>query len=118
MLGPIDLNWVDFMRDCPLDCENGSIDPSTGAFECRQCEDTGKTEELGIDWVIAGGESGPHARVADPAWFRSLRDQCAAAGVPFLFKQWGNWDENMQHVRNKKDAGRALDGVFHEGFPS
>jgi protein gp37 len=70
-----------------------------------------------IDWVIAGGESGPHARVADPAWFLSLRNQCAAAGVPFLFKQWGNWDENMQHVRNKKDAGRALDGVFHDGYP-
>lgn len=70
-----------------------------------------------IDWVIAGGESGPHARVADPAWFRQLRDQCAEAGVPFLFKQWGNWDENMQHVANKKDAGRHLDGVTHDGYP-
>lgn len=70
-----------------------------------------------VEWVIAGGESGPHARVADPAWFRQLRDQCAEAGVPFLFKQWGNWDENMQHVRNKKDAGRALDGVTHDGYP-
>ncbi len=44
-----------------------------------------------IDWVIAGGESGPHARPSHPDWFRSLRDQCAAAGVPFLFKQWGEW---------------------------
>lgn len=70
-----------------------------------------------INWVIAGGESGPHARVADPAWFRQLRDQCAEAGVPFLFKQWGNWDENMQHVRDKKDAGRVLDGVTHDGYP-
>lgn len=72
---------------------------------------------LGIDWVIAGGESGPHARVADPAWFRALRDQCAEAGVPFLFKQWGNWDENMRHVRDKKLAGRLLDGVTHDGYP-
>lgn len=44
-----------------------------------------------IDWVIAGGESGPHARPSHPDWFRSLRDQCAAAGVPFFFKQWGEW---------------------------
>jgi protein gp37 len=70
-----------------------------------------------INWVIAGGESGPQARVANPVWFRQLRDQCAAAGVPFLFKQWGNWDEDMQHVRNKKDAGRSLDGTTHDGYP-
>lgn len=44
-----------------------------------------------IDWIIAGGESGPQARPSHPDWFRSLRDQCAAAGVPFLFKQWGEW---------------------------
>lgn len=45
----------------------------------------------GVDWVICGGESGPKARPSHPDWFRSLRDQCAAAGVPFLFKQWGEW---------------------------
>lgn len=44
-----------------------------------------------IDWVICGGESGPHARPMHPDWARSLRDQCAAASVPFLFKQWGEW---------------------------
>lgn len=44
-----------------------------------------------IDWVIAGGESGPGARPMHPDWARSLRDQCAAASVPFLFKQWGEW---------------------------
>jgi len=44
-----------------------------------------------LDWVVAGGESGPGARPMHPDWARSLRDQCAAAGVPFLFKQWGNW---------------------------
>lgn len=43
----------------------------------------------GIHWVIAGGESGPGARPAHPDWFRSLRDQCAAAGVPFFMKQMG-----------------------------
>lgn len=45
----------------------------------------------GIDWVICGGESGANARPMHPDWARSLRDQCAAAGVPFLFKQWGEW---------------------------
>nr|WP_239148867.1 phage Gp37/Gp68 family protein [Burkholderia pseudomallei] len=45
----------------------------------------------GVDWVIAGGESGPGARPMHPDWARSLRDQCAAASVPFLFKQWGEW---------------------------
>ena len=44
-----------------------------------------------IDWVIGGGESGPEARPTHPDWLRSLRDQCTAAGVPFFFKQWGEW---------------------------
>lgn len=46
---------------------------------------------LALDWVIAGGESGPNARPMHPDWARSLRDQCQAAGVPFFFKQWGEW---------------------------
>lgn len=44
-----------------------------------------------IDWVIVGGESGPNARPMHPDWARDLRDQCTAAGVPFFFKQWGEW---------------------------
>ncbi|QOV95238.1 phage Gp37/Gp68 family protein [Novosphingobium sp. ES2-1] len=82
----------------------------------------------GIDWVIAGGESGPGARPMHPDWARSLRDQCAAAGVPFHFKQWGEWAPRdifddvagltTQIVRvGKKRAGRLLDGVEHNGFP-
>ncbi|OXI67439.1 hypothetical protein CFB81_22540 [Burkholderia sp. AU28863] len=47
--------------------------------------------ELMPDWVICGGESGANARPMHPDWARNLRDQCAAAGVPFLFKQWGEW---------------------------
>lgn len=45
----------------------------------------------GINWVIAGGESGPGARPTHPDWVRGLRDQCRAAGVPFFFKSWGSW---------------------------
>ena len=44
-----------------------------------------------IDWIIAGGESGPGARPMHPAWVRSIRDQCQSARVPFFFKQWGDW---------------------------
>jgi len=44
-----------------------------------------------IDWVICGGESGPGARPMHPEWARSLLDQCVTAGVPFFFKQWGEW---------------------------
>jgi protein gp37 len=44
-----------------------------------------------IDWVIAGGESGKGARPMDPAWARSLRNQCAASNTAYFFKQWGVW---------------------------
>ena len=89
-----------------------------------------------IDWVVAGGESGPGARPMHPDWARSLRDQCAAAGVPFLFKQWGEWaaaDDYPSEIQEqydvqgltdgqsirvgKKAAGRLLDGVIHDAYP-
>ncbi len=60
-----------------------------------------------LDWVICGGESGPHARPVDPAWVKSLRDQCQLASIPFFFKQWGP---------NKK-AGCLLDGVEYKELP-
>lgn len=55
----------------------------------------------GIDWVIVGGESGPHVRPIQPEWVRDIRDQCVQANVPFFFKQWGG--------TNKKKTGRLLD---------
>jgi protein gp37 len=55
------------------------------------------TGDAGIDWVIAGGESGPGARPMHPQCARDLRDQCAGAGVPFLFKQWGEWLPGEEH---------------------
>jgi protein gp37 len=62
-----------------------------------------------IDWVIVGGESGPHARPMDPAWVTDLRDQCRWGGVPFFFKQWGG--------KNKKQAGRVLEGRTWDQMP-
>lgn len=54
-------------------------------------EAAGSLNDYWIHWVIAGGESGGQARPSHPDWFRSLRDQCDAAEVPFFFKQWGEW---------------------------
>jgi protein gp37 len=63
----------------------------------------------GIHWVIVGGESGPGARPMHPDWARSVRDQCAAAGVAFFFKQWGG--------RTPKAGGRELDGRLWDEMP-
>lgn len=62
-----------------------------GQCYCPDCKAPADTEVPGLDWIICGGESGPHARPMHPYWAGALRDQCAAAGVPFLFKQWGCW---------------------------
>ncbi len=63
----------------------------------------------GLHWIICGGESGPHARPMHPDWARSVRDQAAAAGVPFLFKQVGG--------RGPDKGGDLLDGVRHQAWP-
>lgn len=66
----------------------------------------------GISWVICGGESGHHARPMHPDWARSLRDQCAAAGVPFFFKQWGEWEPwegAGAPIRGDKESRRIND---------
>ena len=63
----------------------------------------------GIDWVIAGGESGPGCRPIDLAWARSIRDQCATQSVAFFFKQWGG--------RTPKAGGSILDGEIHDEMP-
>lgn len=63
----------------------------------------------GLDWVVAGGESGRAARPVHPDWARSLRDQCAAAGVAFHFKQWGEWSPH------DLQAGGDLGGQLRDG---
>lgn len=73
-------------------------------------EDLGRVKLSGISWAIVGGESGAKARPIRAEWVRSLRDQCKDAGVPFFFKQWGG--------RQKKRAGRVLDGRTYDEFPN
>jgi len=63
----------------------------------------------GLDWLIAGGESGPHARPVQAEWLRDLRDACRNAGVAFFFKQWGG--------RTPKTGGRTLDGRTWDQMP-
>jgi protein gp37 len=103
LLGPIILH--------PLACGMNALTSSTGP---------------NLDWVIAGGESGPGARPIHPDWLRGLRDQCRAAQVPFFFKQWGehapcyagiNWEFEVMKRVGKACAGRELDGRFWNEFP-
>lgn len=61
-----------------------------------------------LDWVVVGGESGPGARPMHPDWARNLRDQCAASGVAFLFKQWGAWGLGARHPEGEQGPGDAF----------
>ena len=76
-----------------------------------------------LDWIIVGGASGGGARPMQLGWARAVRDQCQAAGVPFFFKQWGEWApvpdapgvdplSDRHHMRRvgRKAAGAQLDG--------
>ena len=110
----------------PLIIENGIIS--------KYFVDRNGKEFRRINWCIAGGESGPHAEPSHPDWFRSLRDQCKAAGVNYFFKQWGEWApgefgrlyrersidymDGIQMVKiGKRSAGRLLDGVEFNEMP-
>ena len=78
-----------------------SCEPLLGPLESLRLE--------GLDWVIAGGESGPQARSVHVDWVRDLRDRCGAAGTPFFFKQWGG--------ATPKAGGRELDGRTWDEIP-
>ncbi|BBK37745.1 hypothetical protein STAQ_28230 [Allostella sp. ATCC 35155] len=85
LLGGLDLGLADD-DECYCDFAGRGF---FGSFDRRHAAPCPKAGQP--DWVIAGGESGPRARPVHPDWARSIRDQCAAAGVPFFFKQWGEW---------------------------
>lgn len=92
---------IDHLRAAPARVRFLSIEPLL--------EDLGKIDLTGIHWVIVGGESGHGARPMQERWVLSLRDQCAMAGVPFFFKQWGG--------RQKSKAGRTLQGRTWDAVP-
>jgi protein gp37 len=152
LLGPLDLELIDLAY-----VESRELEPSgliwlnalAGVHSDKEDVIFGVLDDPDpkIDWVVAGGESGPDARPVHPDWIRSLRDQCTRNEVAFLFKQWGDWfpietpgdvppvlkdkmrlvyrdprlpgmsDQFMSRV-GKRNAGRKLDGVLHDGYPA
>jgi protein gp37 len=86
LLGPVDLSRY-VSGDCP-ECGQDITTEACGTVHADMACDPTAT---GLQWVIAGGESGPGARPMHPGWAQTLRDQCQAAGVPYFFKQWGEW---------------------------
>jgi protein gp37 len=140
LLGPVDLTRIKWEKIGVIkqDYERLGVEAPTemwstnDALESRPADEWNKAK-IGLDWVICGGESGAHARTMHPDWARSLRDQCHAAGVPFFFKQWGEWapttdpeiakargmirlEDCMSYV-GKKAAGALLDGREWKQFP-
>lgn len=131
LLGPIDIFKA-----------VGSLNEYGGVHKLAAIPKDFSWEDEGIQWVIAGGESGHNARPMHPAWMRSLRDQCESAQVPFFFKQWGEWlpmdhlaeDQYWQSKKSmevgtgytsntvfkvgKSKAGNLLDGKQHLEFPA
>lgn len=75
---------VPILLDTPAAIRWLSMEPLLGPVRDRGCL-------AKLDWIVVGGESGPGSRPMHPDWARSIRDECAAAGVPFHFKQWGDW---------------------------
>jgi protein gp37 len=124
LLGPIDFNDIPWPVDRPRFPAVDDI--SDGRSALRLVAGTR------LDWIIVGGESGTDARPMHPDWARSIRNQCAASGVPFFFKQWGAYlpagqlmadgrpwspaSGNSLHA-TKSLSGRFLDGVEHDGMP-
>lgn len=102
---------------------HSEIYPLTGTTGCEDDDGNPLPDLPGLDWVIVGGESDRAARPMHPAWVRSLRDQCAAAGVTFMFKQWGEWacqavaGLNVNDCYDRADLGGwvELDGSYTAG---
>ncbi len=92
---------ADALREVPAAVRFISAEPLLGSLA--------DLDLSGIDWLIAGGESGPGHRPVRPEWVRELRDACREQSVPFFFKQWGG-------IRSKT-GGRRLDGKLHSQLP-
>ena len=96
-LGPVDLSrWLrrwDCACEWSVPASALGANPS-GILVCPGCGASGGLQlsrNPSLGWLVCGGESGKGARPPHPQWFRDVRDQCVAAGVPFHFKQWGEY---------------------------
>jgi protein gp37 len=100
-----------------------SAEPLLGAIELYkdglwfgpQIDDQMESNRVKLDWIIVGGESGRDARPMHPDWARSIRDQCAAAGVPYFFKQWGEWISAAAPGHSDETGVLMPDGEFLRG---
>lgn len=117
---------LDYCRHCGW---RGQADGEIGVARCLECREMvedynacpeceghdgdglsfGPNSRRGPDWVIVGGESGNDARPMHPDWARGIRDQCEAAGVPFFFKQWGEWGP-------PRDSLGRVDWPYHPDY--
>lgn len=95
------LKRIDYLKRTSAKIKFLSLEPLLGPLP--------RLDLVGIDWVIVGGESGPHSRPVKPQWVRQIRAQCVAAEVPFFFKQWGGVF--------KSRTGRTLDGRTWNEMP-
>jgi protein gp37 len=122
---------AEYLRRCPAAVRFLSLEPLLASLN----DYPGIYDDM--DWVIAGGETGPGARPMHPDWVRGVRDQCKAAGVPFFFKAWGAWRQANDALEamefsttkaqpmkgaimyriGKKAAGHLLDGKEHREWP-
>jgi protein gp37 len=131
LLGPIDFKWRTDSKPCSH--------PGCLSHTSHACEGCGRIGgRVGIGWVVAGFESGPQARPGHSDWARKLRDDCQAAGVPFFWKQNGEWEHSSECVGShtikcrrhywadgtysarvgRKRAGRLLDGREWNEMPT
>ncbi|MDR6771810.1 phage Gp37/Gp68 family protein [Azospirillum sp. BE72] len=108
LLGPVDLTRV-LIGESPA-VFDGQPAITKARFTINALAGVQSFGWPGIDWVITGGESGPGARPSHPDWLRSIRDQCAAAGVAFFFKQWGEWapGECVLHTATRTEQTAEL----------
>jgi protein gp37 len=107
LLGPIDLTRID----------GGAVDPGAHGITINALTGGRQSQTpWHLGWVVAGGESGPDARPMHPDWVRSLRDQCATTGVPFLFKQWGSW--RVTYDRDHEDPDWRRCGEIERETPA
>lgn len=116
---------IPFLLGLPVAHRFVSVEPMLGLVDIKMINDSAALAEIvggpTIDLVICGGESGRNARPVHPDWIRSLRDQCSLAGVPFFFKQWGEWEvasEENGHRDHDMERNKAfwvaMDGTIHK----
>ncbi len=101
---------VEFLLQTPAVVRGVSIEPQIGPVDMFQ---KFESNEYNNFWILNGGESGPKARPAHPDWFRLIRDQCKYAGIPYFFKQFGNWYTSSMNMQTGLPMFRMYNSYLH-----